>query len=475
MKSRVFNLPITNGVYRNTDGEALSDRNYQLYDGYLDELLYHVKRPGLLCLGDLGLGTNFPITGLFWWPHKSYCLAVSGGNIYKVEYSGGTFSKTDLAGTDLASGETVSFTTDGTYAFLAAGGSIIYTDGSTAPAAIADADCPTSVTHVAWIDGYLLAINGTNKFYHADLNTPLSWNAGSYFSAVGDADNLVSIKVLNREIYLFGSNSLELWENTGSYPSVFQRVAGGFFNVGCIAPHSPVCSDNEMYWLSDKRRFVKLSGGAIVPVSTPYDKEIETMSAVADCVGHRIEIDGKPFLQFQFPTADRTFLLNLLNNTWSEWRKYNSSTGMYERWLGNYYCYASAWGLHLVGSRVDSCIYKMTRDAVDDDGAAIRMSLITGHVDHGVLDRKRCRKLLMRIRRGEGLSDGTEPAMQFRWKDQNKNWSNWHIIGLGKVGEYELVRRVHNLGVYQTRQWEFSVSDSVKCSFGGVQEEVDIL
>lgn len=467
-------LPITKGVYRNVDGEALSEFNYQTYDAYINELGWHVKRPGLMAFADLGFGTNYVITGMFWWPHKQIMLAVANGHVCKIEYIGGVAVVTDLGGVTLPSGITPVFTTDGTYAFVVAGGPIYYTDGSGALTVMADADAPTTVSHIDWIDGYLLATTGTNRFQYSDLNAPLSWNAGSFFAASGDADNIVALKVFKRQIFLLGSVTTEVWENIGSNPSIFKRVGGGLIERGIIAPYSVIKTKDSVYWMSDERRFIKFTEGNDVPISTPYDKEFDEMSSVSDCVSNYLNVGGTPFLLFNFPTANRTIVLNLLTNTWSEWGYYNVATAVYERFLGNWNCYSPTWGKTLCGSRKNSVIYELSRSHVDDAGNKIRMAVTSGHVNHGALSRKRSQLLRMNVVSGPANQPQT-PVLLVRWKNNNKDWSGYREINLGDVGETWITKTLFNLGIYKTRQWEFVHTDLMAFAFGNVEENVEAL
>ena len=230
-------VPIFQPVYRNVHGDELSDQNHLLMDGYLDERGYTNRRPGLSSFLDLGLGANNAVSGLFWWSQKGYAIAVSAGNIYKVEFTAGVASKTDLTGDALTSGQPVTFATDGTYVFIAADGRVVYTNGTASTAYLADADAPTTVSHVAYLDGYILANKvNSNTCYFSQVNDSLDWPALSFFSAAGDPDYVDALEVLNREILLLGPETMEVWENDGETP--FSRVPGGFIQRGCIAPAS---------------------------------------------------------------------------------------------------------------------------------------------------------------------------------------------------------------------------------------------
>lgn len=477
-------VPLFAEVYRNVDGEELRDKNYELVDGYLDEMGYSVKRPGLTQLLDLGYGTNISVDGIFWWPQKQCAIAVCNNKVHKLTYSSGTLSSRDITtnGPGTAALPVFCVGVDSNvsapvhYGLIAAGGQIIQSNGTGSTtsnfATIADGDAPTTVSHVDFIDGYVLATTGKGMFQFSDLNNPTSWAALSFATAMRNPDNIVALKVFRRQVYLIGKVSTEIWENDGASP--FSPSPGGFFEAGCIAPYSVVVGNDATYWLNDDRQFVSLSDEGLKRISTPYDKEIADFSAVADCIGQRIKIRGKSFLIFQFVTAERTLVYNLEGKNWSEWKYWDSNFGEYKHFIGKSYCYAPDWGLHLVGSRADGKIYAMSPSYQDDAGTPIRMRKVTGHIDFGTVKRKRSRELRIRMKRGQGLTSG-EPQLMIRWNDDNRGWSNEHTISLGNLGDREVVKRFDCRGVYRTRQWEFVATDAVGVSFGAAEEDVDVL
>jgi hypothetical protein len=469
-------VPLFTPTYRNVDETELSDQTAYLIDGYLDELGFSRSRPGLSQSLDIGLGINNPVSGLFWWPHKTYVVAVANGNLYKIERSSGTLSATILSGDTLSSDLPVSFATDGTRVFAASDGRIVYSDGTGAGAAyMADADVPTSVSHVGYLDGYLLCNNlTTNKFHHSDVNDSLNFAASNFFSASGNADYITALHVFNREIFLFGPSSLEVWENDGVAP--FSRVAGGFIEVGCIAPYSIAILVDKMFWLDNHRYFHKYENGRLDRISTPYDKDIQGYTTVSDCVAHRIEIAGKSFIAFKFPTEGKTLVYDTSSGVWSEWGYWDISSMSYKRWLGASHCYAPDWGLHLVGDRKDSLIHEMGESYYDDNGNPLRMNRRTGHIDYGTLKRKHSKALRLRLRRGGGELTTRTPKITLRWRDNGPTeWSNEKEIDLGDIGEREIVKEFRNLGIYRTRQYEIVASDPVPIVYGKAEEDIEVL
>lgn len=476
MSIKTMTIPLGKGVYKNVDKEALTDFDAISIDCYVDEMGYTRKRPGLLLFKDITntLGvTNYPINGLFWWKHKSLGLVIAFGKVMKLSYASGYSEITDLTTSSLSLNYTPTFATDGTYAFIANGGQIVYTNGTANTAYIADADCPTTVTHVDWLDGYLLAAgDGTNRFYWSDVNSSLSWNALNYASAAGNSDIVIALKVFQRQVFLFGQTSVEIWENDGATP--FIRTPGGFFNVGTIAPYSVVATDQAIYWLSDTRRIVRYVNGNIEAASTPYDKELSTYSSVSDCRAYRSVIDGKTFLIFVFPGASKTLVYSEQDNRWHEWGYWDVATGQRGRWLGDCVCWFPDWGIHLAGDRNTGLIYQMTPDYYSDNGNPIRMEKVTGFIDYGTRKNKRSEEIRLRAKRGVG-GISRDPKLGLRWNSDGRGWSKQKLLSLGQEGDTNIVIDIARTGMFRTRQYEIVVTDDVPVSIGDGEEDITIL
>lgn len=463
-------VPIGTPVVRNVDGSMAQDNAYRLMDGYLDQEENLNSRPGLL-LG-ARLNTSAQIDGIYWWDDIERIILVSGGHVWVMNSS---FSGTDLGSATnlMASGTRAIFATDGTRVYIANGGRIIQSDGNTTVNTIyiADADAPTAVTHIVNIDGYLLANSvGTQRIYFSELEDPTTWSALDFFSAGGVPDDVVAIHEFRKEIYIFGKLSFEIWENDGETP--FSRIGGGYHNTGCIAPYSIVNTDDGVMWLDNKKRIVRFSGGSIEHVATPYDKDIERFQVVSDCQADRLDILGREFYLFAFPSEQRTLVYNLTDNNWSEFGFWNVAGGFWERFIGNCYAYSPAWNQYIWGTRKnDGAIYKMSPNYFDDDGNIIRMQSLSGHISYGTNKRKRNNTFSMRAKRGR-ITDTSEPSLILRVNDDDAGWSNEISLSLGKLGNTYNTIRKHRLGVYHTRQYEFTATNACGISFGKAKEDI---
>lgn len=467
-------IPFKAPVNRNVDESALSDANSAiLIDGYKDEAGNVYSRPGLASFRDLVIAGTNGIDGLYWFDALSCVMVVSNQRLWKITESAGVYTTTELsAGTmsELVLGRRVSFTDNGTYVFLCSGGKIYYTNGTAAPVVLADVDAPTSVDSVGYLDTYIIAnVSGTNKFQWADVSSPLTWNALSFASASASPDSIKSLLIVEREIYLFGATTIEIWENDGSTP--FSRVPGGSVQFGTSAKASPIYVEGVgIFFLDHKRRVSKLSSRQVESVSTPYDKIIQGLSSVSDCSTDLIEVDGLPLLVFHFPTAEKTLVYNYLLNDWSEWGSYEADQLAYERWVGSCHVYCPAWNKHLVGERNIARVSAISSTSADDNGHVIKLYLKTGNIAHGQSRRKRCDEVRFIVRRGDGLSS-REPVMMIRYRDQGGPWSIERSISLGNAGQFTNFMRLQRLGIYQRRQWEISCTDAVKFCLSDIEED----
>ena len=477
-------VPLATGVYRNIDQTELKDEAYELMDCYVNERGSVVRRPA--CVQKIVQDASYGgCIGLYWWPVKGYALGVHSASNVVVRYTPSTpDSYTGLAlSTISGTAYRPTFCDDGTSAFVARGGPIYYSNGSANFAAIADADAPILVTHVTWLDGYLIANSvGTNRFYYSAVADSATWDS-EFASASGSSDNILALKAHNRQLFLFGTVSLEVWENNGESP--FERVPGGFIESGCSAPYSIVTTEDDIFWLDQARRLVKWSGGRVERVSTPFDREIADFSQVDDCFAYHTAFGGKDFLVLQFPAEARTLVHNLTNKTWSEWGRWDSTRGEYDRFIGDAHCFNLTHGKHMIGSYRGPDIQHLEEDVFRDSDyqasnslARIRSLQTTGHIDYGTSKRKLSKELRLVLKRGNADSsiDAGEPGMQLRYRDNGStDWSNWRQINLGGPGGTKRIVRLQRQGVFETRQYQFACSDDCGWNLIDAEEDIEVL
>ncbi|MGH7745123.1 MAG: packaged DNA stabilization protein, partial [Candidatus Dormibacteria bacterium] len=189
-------------------------------------------------------------------------------------------------------------------------------------------------------------------------------------TAEGAPDNLVSIASLHREVWLFGTQTIEVWDNTGAAFFPFQISGGGFIEQGCVAKFSVAKLDNSMFWLgsdSTGDSIVYRSYGYLpVRISThPVEEAFRTYSTTADAFAYAYQEEGHLFYVLTFPTGDATWVYDVASKMWHQ-RAYQDADGFLHRDRVN--CHITTARGHYVGDFSNGKIYQQSTAFSDDDG-----------------------------------------------------------------------------------------------------------
>ncbi len=468
-------IPLFTRSYKNADESVLVDDAAIQYNGFIDQLQGLNIRAGEV----LAVNTAKRNDGLFMWPDKNFIISVNERAVTLHTVLGDTLVTAFSVGSVTFTGSNiVSFCSDGTKVFMAGGGKINYVSVTGVVTELADADAPNNVTHVAFLDGYILAINGDGKFYWSNIPTNTDWSVLDFASAEANPDNTKSLHVVQRQIYILGTISTEIWENDGDTP--FSRIPGGLIEVGCIAKYSPIKRGNSLMWLSHTRQFVEFTGTDVKFISGRYEKEIAQFAEVSDCIGGLIHKDGQDFCVFHFPTEQRTLVYNPDLEDWSEWGNWDS---MGSTWLP-YDFRSTAYDLNtgktFVGKNLAACIACLNSDSRVDLTSStttrpFKFLRQTGHIDHGTMKKKRLETLTFKAKRGTGIASGT-PVLMLRYRNNGSNtWSNIREISLGNIGDAEHIIKLQRLGIYESRQYEISATDNVPIVLSNAEADITVL
>lgn len=468
-------IPLFSRTYKNVDGSVLTDDSDIQYNGYIDGLNGLNIRPGEV----LAYNTALRNDGLYFWPEKNFIVSVDEGVVSLKTVSGSTLvAYTSNPGT-FGAGVPIIFCNDANNVYMAGGGKINYVDSAGTVTEMADIDAPTSVTHVAFLDGYILALNGlSGKFYWSDLNVGTSWSPLSFATAEGNPDFGIAMKIVQRQVYLIGTITTEIWENDGVTP--FSRIPGGLIEVGCSAKYSPIKRDNALMWLDHKRRFVEFTGTSLKYISSRYDKEILKFSSVSDCIGGLIYKNGQEFCVFQFAAEGRTLVYNPALEDWSEWADWNPDGDVWTPYDFRSTAYDVSSGKTFIGkerAKAVACLDSDSRVDVILGGTtqAFKFLRRTGHIDHGSSLIKRLEELRFRAKRGADTGV-TNPILMFRYRnDGSSQWSNIRELDLGSVGNTAHHIRIPRLGIFQSRQYEISATDNVPIVLSNAEIDVTVL
>jgi hypothetical protein len=323
----------------------------------------------------------------------------------------------------------------------------------------------SSATSVDIVDNYFVYNRpDTQQFGASAALSPIS-PALSFGSKDGAPDDLVSLIVDHREVYLLGEVSSEVWIDAGTIPFPFQRIPGTSTQHGIAAPFSVARLGNSFAYLSRNTRgqaqIVQMNGYVPTRISTHAVENSLTNQVVNNAVAWAYQLEGHEVYVISFPTINLTWAYDVSSGMWHKWL-YTNNLGQYERARGN--CCVEFQGLVMVGDYANGKIYKLDPLNYTDDGQHVRRLRRAPHL---VADfqREYFDELQIQFQPGVGLStgQGENPQAMLRWSDNGgSTWSNEHWTTIGLIGKYANRAIWRRLGTARDRVFEVSISDPVK-------------
>ena len=463
------------------------------------------RAPGLKLLNTIGDG---PIRGLWAFsPQDGVGFVVSGTELYKIDNA----YVATLIGTVAGFGP-VSIADNGTQLFIAANGpSYIYNNATGGFGQITDPDFPGAVT-VCYLDGYFVFNEpSSQKLWITTLLDGTSIDPLDFASAEGSPDGLVAVASNFREVWAFGTNSIEVWYDSGATDFPLQRIQGAFNELGCAAPYSVAKMDNGMFWLGRDRRgqgiVYRANGYTGVRISThAVEWQIQQYGDLSDAIAYTYQQDGHSFYVLIFPSANTTWVYDAATQAWHERASWDNNEFIRHR--GN--CQMAFNNKIVIGDFENGNIYSFDLTDYSDNNNIQKWlrswrALPTGQNN---LKRTAQHSLQLDIESGVGINGnefnediylktesqdflitesgsyliaeqqqiatpGVNPQVMLRWSDDGGHtWSNEHWAPIGKIGEY--YKRVfwRRLGMtlkLRDRVYEISGTDPVKIDIMGAE------
>lgn len=337
---------------------------------------------------------------------------------------------------------------------------------------------------VAFIEGWLIFSQPLTRTFFTTATTPYSLLFAGSFYALKDSstDNLVTLYENNRELWLIGERTSEVWYDAGQANFAFARIPAIGPQIGCASTHSITRLGPDLVWLARNEQgqniVVKQNQYDWIRISThAVDHAIASYPVVNDAVGFAYQEEGHWFYVLTFPTADATWVYDGKTEMWHERASFDSATGSYHRVRANAFC--DLGDARLVGDFNNGKVYQMSRQYYSDDGAVLRCQRRAPHI-WSKPNRKRVfhGSFQVEFTPGVGLNSGqgSNPKAMLRWYDynKNKNWSNEHWRDIGMTGEVTNRAIWRRLGSSRDRIYELNYSDPTARDIIGVTLFVEL-
>ena len=464
------------------------------------------RAPGLEFLQTVGTG---PIRAL--WAHQtngSDFYVVSGNEVYKLT---GLTATPQLLGTVTGTGP-VSIADNGTQIFFACNpDGFIYNESTGAFGQITDSDFAGAVT-VTYLDGYFV-FNQPNSqiIWVTQLLDGTSIDPLDFASAEGSPDGVVGLISDHRELWVFGTDSVEVWYNTGGTDFPLQRIQGAFNEIGCVSAFSIAKLDNGLFWLGTDARgqgiVYRANGYTGVRVSThAIEYAIAQYGNISNAIAYTYQQEGHAFYVLTFPSGNATWVYDVSTQVWHE--RAGFANGEFMRHRSN--CQGNFGGNIRLGDFQNGNIYRFDLDVYADNndiqkwlrswralptgqnnlkrtahhslqldcetgvginGFSVAETLYLTTENNNFLTTESSDYLI--ADQGTGLTQGSDPQVMLRWSDDGGHtWSNEHWSPIGKIGAYGHRTFWRRLGMtlkLRDRVYELSGTDPNKIAIMGAE------
>lgn len=332
-----------------------------------------------------------------------------------------------------------------------------------------------------FLDGWFVFNQPNSQIFWVMDSTGTTIDPLYFASAEGSPDNLVTLIVDHREIWLFGTNSVEVWYDAGTPDFPMARIQGAFNEIGCLAAYSVAKLDNGLFWLGTDQR-----GNGVVYRSKGYSGEristhavewqIQQYTNLSDATAYTYQQDGHSFYVLNFPTANTTWVYDVATGAWHERAGWEND--VFTRTRGN--CQMNFNNTIVIGDYRVGELYAYDLNVYSEAGTRQKWlrswrALPTGQNN---LTRTTQHSLQLDCQAGVGISGteptpGVNPQVMLRWSDDGGHtWSNEHWKSMGQIGQtgYRTIwRRLGMTLKLRDRVYEISGTDPVKIAIMGAE------
>lgn len=365
------------GTYQSRFPNWAADRCINLYPevsetGTARSRAMLVGTPGI---ANFTTGLAGAVRGL-WAGGNDLCFCVAGSKLYQIAANGSATERGDV-GDD---GKPAQMFGTQTELFIVSNGKGWRWNGtSVVPVYYKDTQTQLNARAGAFLDGYFVVIDPSEspiRFRHSAPFDATTWEQLDFASKEGNADGLVMILADHSDLYLFGTDTTEVWRrNADPDPTAFpwQPASGAFMQYGNRAPWATVRLPGGVGWLSGGPRgqlfAVYAQGFQPRRVSTAaVEAAWAGYSSPTDAEAYTYAEDGHFFWVITFPNDDATWVYDVTTGLWHERARWDGSQFRRHRSRGHAFVH----GKHLVGDYAAGTVYHMSLAHASDAGASIR-------------------------------------------------------------------------------------------------------
>lgn len=320
-----------------------------------------------------------------------------------------------------------------------------------------------------FLDGFFLSLDtATATFRISDLLDGTTWDATQYAQRNTGADTWQAMQVVHREIWLLGSQTSDVFYNSGAFPFPFAPIPGAFIQQGTQSTFSLASLNQSLIWLSHNAQgsgmVMRSNGYTADRISThAIEWAIQRYETIEDAQAFTYQEQGHNFYVLLFPSAKATWVWDMTTNLWHERGYWVSNDNQFDSIRVACHCHPHD-NISLVGNRLTGEVYRMSVSiATDVDGLGMRrqrrargLSQDETWILYGQM------QLDMESGLGLATGQGSDPQVMLRIsRDGGHTWGNEYWASAGKIGQYSKRVVWNRLGRSRNAAFEVTVTDPI--------------
>jgi hypothetical protein len=364
-----------------------------------------------------------------------FLYVVCGVTLYRIN-AAGTAESLGVMGT--APGRVMMTENGSQITILTEAGIAYYYDTDTSAfAEITDGEFELS-NSITTLDGYTISTEKDSETFQWSENRHTeNWDGLDFATAEAQSDNLTVVLNYNRQLILIGTDTIEIWVNTGDSNFVFQRLDGALIKSGTTAKYSAVADLAGIFWLGSDKVVYQTTNYQPKRISTfGVETAIESYTTINDAFGFVYVQQGHRFYVLTFPTERRTWVYDITQDLWHERQSINPTNQQLGQWLAN--CHAAFNQKQLVGDANTGMIYELDLSTYTESGTTMLLEAISA-TQFDDYRRDSIGRFVLFMDTGTGIAtgQGSDPQIMLQTsKDGGKTWSNELWQPLGEMGNY---------------------------------------
>lgn len=234
----------------------------------------------------------------------------------------------------------------------------------------------------AYLDGYFLVNRphgGTpdlgRQINFSAILDGTDWRGLDMFIKEGYPDYVRSIMAHDEQLYVFGWESLQVYQNTGDATTPFQPIPGTMQKYGSISPWGPISLDGHVYFVGGNKGNLAayvLDGYTPRKISTfAVESQWRAAGLGERCVSYGYQEEGHTIWVINM--TDQVWAFDTSTGAWHERRKWTGSAwGLYQTHFHTFVEWPNGTRQHITGSSFNANIYESSVNIYNDESNDIK-------------------------------------------------------------------------------------------------------